>query len=1199
MTKSHDEVVEVSRKLKEAYRDEKLYWEQKSRNTWHIYGDRNTEFYHALTKQRRVQNRISGLHNEEGIWTNSELEIENIAVKYFRNLFKSTSPSDFDGFLEEIPASVTMDQNRKLTAVATEKEVRVALFMMHPEKAPGPDGMTALFYQQSWSVIKYDLVNMVNDFLSSGNFDDRLNLTNICLIPKTARPSRMTELRPISLCNVAYKIISKVLCQRLKGLLPNLISETQSAFVSGRLISDNILIAQEMFHGLRTNNACKEKFMAIKTDMSKAYDRVEWSFMERLLPKMGFCSIWVSRVMKCISSVQYKVLLNGQPKGHIVPERGLRQGDPMSPYLFILCTEALIENIKKQERDKKLTGLKVSRGSPAISQLLFADDSLFFCKATLAEFGVIPKLLKDYEAVSGQLINFDKSSLQFGHKVPEPNKNEIKAQLGISTIGGMGSYLGIPESLGGSKIQVFGYVTERIITRRLPKGVTKKITGAISHFWWGGSDPLDPHRSYSPSYGWRSICSARSLVKKRLIKRVGNGQSISVWTDPWLPAPRPRSATPKNISLDLSSSLKVDYFIDRTNFSRNETLLNEYFHSDDVTLIKGLAISRFGRVDTIGWAFTDSGKYTVKSGFKTEAKYPDKVIQELPFDPDINPLLSHTWKLRCPPKLQHFIWQVIKGIIPVANNLRTRGINCDLRCSLCGAEEESINHVFFECPPAIQVWALSKIPSAPGFFPGLSVFSNIDYLFWRLPKDSDFRFFPWILWYIWKNRNSKIYTNRSGDPQEILRKAEVEAVIWADAQLMVPATNQTSHMVSEDRSLEESRVCYIDGAWREQDKFSGQGWFCRMNGSAEKMMGAMSLRRSLSALHAECEALIWAMKCMKILNFSDVVFATDCSQLVKMVLYHLENGQLLLHTWRSSSTDAMSKHLCLHFKFRDRIYCITIKTTVEGINLAMVEEMLYKKLRLDERNVKLALRYKPMVVGCEESKECTICDDDLFGYLLSIDKDNHRSLLLVEETSNSDQLDKLSRMAGSSFGMNHEVLQGNDDKVGPNAITLYVEKGQANQQKEVIHAENGDNTTHDDFMDIHNTAAEMDSSAYIETNMRVTYIEQSPLLKCSQFIEEWGDGLGLFKLKEFPNKRSLQKVVDRVAFGESFRYAIKKSDRKRLVLKCCDESCKWGLRAARIPETEIFSVRRYGGVHTCSGLIKVIAATSRGKALQN
>lgn len=121
--------------------------------------------------------------------------------------------------------------------------------------------------------------------------------------------------------------------------------------------------------------------------------------------------------MKCISSVQYRVLLNGQPKGNIIPQRGLRQGDPLSPYLFIMCTEALVANIKKAERKKLLTGVKVARACPPISHLLFADDSLFFCKAKNEECQTILRILKEYEMASGQQINFDKSSIQFGHKL--------------------------------------------------------------------------------------------------------------------------------------------------------------------------------------------------------------------------------------------------------------------------------------------------------------------------------------------------------------------------------------------------------------------------------------------------------------------------------------------------------------------------------------------------------------------------------------------------------------------------------------------------------------------------------------------------------------------------------------------------------------------------------------------------------------
>lgn len=190
--------------------------------------------------------------------------------------------------------------NEGLTVIATEKEVHKTFFMMHPKKVPRADGMTALFFQRSWQVIKSDLVELVNNFLTTVSFDQRLNMTNICLIPKTERPTRISEFRPISLYNVGYKIISKILCQRLNKILPNLISKTQFAFVSGRLISDNILITHEMFHHLRTNKSCKGNFMQ-KRDMSKTYDRVEWSFIENLLRRMGFTEKLITWMIGCIT----------------------------------------------------------------------------------------------------------------------------------------------------------------------------------------------------------------------------------------------------------------------------------------------------------------------------------------------------------------------------------------------------------------------------------------------------------------------------------------------------------------------------------------------------------------------------------------------------------------------------------------------------------------------------------------------------------------------------------------------------------------------------------------------------------------------------------------------------------------------------------------------------------------------------------
>ena len=211
---------------------------------------------------------------------------------------------------------------------------------------------------------------MVNEFLFEGTIANGLNDANICLIPKKDKPNEKSQFRSISLCNVSYKII--LLCQRLKKLLPDRISETQSGFVAGRQISDNVLIAHEIFHALRTNPGGRNKRMAIKTYMIKAYDRLEWDFFSAVMSKMGFSSTWIEWIMRCVSSVKYHVLFNGQPRGNITPQRGLRQGDPLSPFIFILCTEELVSLLNHAKNQGKITGMRVSRakGSHLIRSLV-------------------------------------------------------------------------------------------------------------------------------------------------------------------------------------------------------------------------------------------------------------------------------------------------------------------------------------------------------------------------------------------------------------------------------------------------------------------------------------------------------------------------------------------------------------------------------------------------------------------------------------------------------------------------------------------------------------------------------------------------------------------------------------------------------------------------------------------------------------
>ncbi|XP_033143430.1 uncharacterized protein LOC117132712 [Brassica rapa] len=305
-------------------------------------------------------------------------------------------------------------------------------------------------------------------------------------------------------------------------VLPQRISETQSAFVAGRQITDNIMIAREMFHALRTKPGGRVKRMAIKTDMSKAYDRMEWSFIEAVMRKMSFSEMWIDWIMRCITSVKYKVLMNGEPRGNNVPGRCLRQGDPLSPFIFILCTEALVSLLNQAENQGKITGMRAARACPSVSHLLFTDDSIFFYKAEPRECEEVMKVVRKYEKASGQRINFDKSSLLFGKRVPANDRQQIKDTLGIQNKGGMGSYLGISEDISGSKCKLFSFLKEKLLHRvngwtgrwlskggkefliksilldlptyvicsfLLPLEICENLASAIAQFWWSSNPP--------------------------------------------------------------------------------------------------------------------------------------------------------------------------------------------------------------------------------------------------------------------------------------------------------------------------------------------------------------------------------------------------------------------------------------------------------------------------------------------------------------------------------------------------------------------------------------------------------------------------------------------------------------------------------------------------------------------------------------
>lgn len=458
--------------------------------------------------------------NEENEWCSNEMEIGGIVQRFYKNLFTTTTPSEekIDELVTAVKPSVTEEMNSSLAKAFSVQEIKNAMFSIPTDKSPGPDGMNAMFYQQHWDIVGPIVSKAVMDCLNEKEDLVQINSTLVTLIPKVKEPRLVSDFRPISLCNVLYKVISKVLINRLKPILPLLINVTQSAFVPGRLITDNALIAYECLHHLRSMKGGKRCYITMKLDMSKAYDRVEWRFIEKMLLRLGFRNQWVNKVMRCVTSVRYSFQINGQPYGDITPSRGLRQGDPLSPYLFLICAEGFSALLRQAEERRDILGLKIARSAPPISHLFFADDSMIIFQASQRSLQSIGSIFSLYSNCSGQMINYSKSLLLFSPNTPETVRSLFLESLNMRMTEAIETYLGLPMLGGRNKRVIFGPIKDKIWVRlnswretlfsqggkeillkaviqamptyfmscfKIPEGQCLEIERLMARYWWG------------------------------------------------------------------------------------------------------------------------------------------------------------------------------------------------------------------------------------------------------------------------------------------------------------------------------------------------------------------------------------------------------------------------------------------------------------------------------------------------------------------------------------------------------------------------------------------------------------------------------------------------------------------------------------------------------------------------------------------
>ena len=415
--------------------------------------------------------------------------------------------------------TLTEEELAKLDRTVTDEEISNALFSMKGWKAPGPDGIPAAFFQIKWELVKESICNWVKQIFQKPEDIETVNRTFISLIPKVESPESFFQFRPISLCNVIYKLVTKVLASRIKKVMNKLVNQAQSSFVPGRQATDNILVAQEVVHTMR-NKKGRNGFMAVKVDLEKAYDRLNWEFIVDTLKDIGLPSRMITLIEKCISSAEMNLLWNGSPSESFHPTRGIRQGDPISPYIFVLCIEKLAQLISLAVKHKLWEPIQLSRNEPELSHLCFADDLVLFAKASLDQVNVIKGILDLFCKSSGQKVNQGKSCIFFSKNVSHTRRQEISEAIGFHMMANIGKYLSVPllqerltaescqfiidrmnQRLSGWKVTSLSLAGRVTLTRSalatipsyvmqtmlLPVSVVKKIDQICRSFVWGST----------------------------------------------------------------------------------------------------------------------------------------------------------------------------------------------------------------------------------------------------------------------------------------------------------------------------------------------------------------------------------------------------------------------------------------------------------------------------------------------------------------------------------------------------------------------------------------------------------------------------------------------------------------------------------------------------------------------------------------
>lgn len=437
------------REYEDALNRQEVFWKERANLNWHLEGDRNTKFFHKIAKIKSTSKLITSLQNGEQVLVDPT-EISNHVVGYYRNLFCTNFTLQDQLLAEEvIPQMISDDSNVVLTMLPSHMEIKAAVFALNKDSSPGPDGFGAYFFQYYWNIIKEDVCKAVLEFFSSGWILPGFNSNIIALLPKVPNALSIDQYRPIAMANFKFKIISKIIADRLAAIMPTIVSKEQMGFIHGRNIRDCLCIASEATNLL--HNKAFGGNLAMKIDITKAFDTLEWPFLLKVLNCFGFNQTFCNWIQVILNSGFLSVSINGKSHGYFKATRGVRQGDPLSPLLFCLAEDVLSRSISKLVDEGKLHLIKGTKNVSVPSHTFYADDLMIYCNGKSSGLQALKELFDRYALNSGQVINTSKSTLfsdSISHSRMERIVNLLNFKIGSIPF----NYLGVPIFKGKPKV---------------------------------------------------------------------------------------------------------------------------------------------------------------------------------------------------------------------------------------------------------------------------------------------------------------------------------------------------------------------------------------------------------------------------------------------------------------------------------------------------------------------------------------------------------------------------------------------------------------------------------------------------------------------------------------------------------------------------------------------------------------------------